>query len=75
MATVTITTPPAQDLRIIVAFGSRLQTRDASGARRDATVAEIKADIIRYVTQIVSEEEKKAARIAADSGVVDVTPA
>jgi hypothetical protein len=74
MATTTITTTAAQDSRLVVAFGSRLQTRDANNVRRNATAAEIKADLIRYMTQVVLEEESAAAAKAAANAVTEITP-
>lgn len=74
MATTTITTTAAQDSRLVVAFGSRLQTRDANNVRRNATAAEIKADLIRYMTQVVLEEERVAAAKAAADAVTEITP-
>ncbi len=74
MATTTITTTAAQDSRLVVAFGSRLQTRDANNVRRNATAAEIKADLIRYMTRVVLEEERAAAAKAAADAVTEITP-
>lgn len=74
MATTTITTTAAQDSRLVVAFGSRLQTRDANNVRRNATAAEIKADLIRYMTRVVLEEERAAAAKAAANAVTEITP-
>ena len=74
MATTTITTTAAQDSRLVVAFGSRLQTRDANNVRRNATAAEIKAALIRYMTRVVLEEERAAAAKAAADAVTEITP-
>ena len=74
MATTTITTTAAQDSRLVVAFGSRLQTRDANNVRRNATAAEIKADLISYMTRVVLEEERAAAAKAAANAVTEITP-
>ncbi len=51
MATLTITTSPAQDARIVVAFGKRL------GLGRDATGAEVKQQIIQFLINAVQEQE------------------
>lgn len=75
MAILTITTTAPQDARLVVAFGNRLQTRDANNVRRAATAAEIKADIIRYITSVVLEEGQSAAAIAARAAVTPVMPA
>lgn len=74
MAVTTITTTPAQDLRLVVAFGNRLQTRDANGVRRNATQAEIKAEIIRFVRQVVLEEEQAQAARDAVLAITEITP-
>lgn len=59
MAITTITTTAAEDARMVVAFGARLSLG------RNATAAEIKADLRRYAAQVVREEEIVAARRAA----------
>lgn len=70
MATMTITTPPAQDPRIAEAFGAFLNSRDASGALRNATGAEIKAHFLDYMREIVLSYERKKAQEA----VAEPTP-
>jgi hypothetical protein len=59
MATLTITTTPQQDQRLVVAWGHKL------GLEGPATAAEIKAAIIDYVTRIVLEDEARVAALAA----------
>ncbi len=54
MATMTITTTAAQDARIVAAFGKHLHLG------RNATGAEVKADIINYVRSIVFDQERIA---------------
>ena len=54
MATMTITTTGAQDARLVVAFGKQL------GLGRDATAAEIKAEIIRFTRTVVQDQERLA---------------
>ena len=71
MAVITMTTTALLDARASVAFGNYLQSRDANNVRRDATLAEIKADIIRYVTSIVLDDEKA---VAARNAVISVFP-
>ena len=65
MATMTITTTAAQDARIVVAFGHKL------GFPRNATAAEVKADVIAYITNVVRQDEQ---RIAAEAAAAAVTP-
>ena len=66
MATMTITTTGPQDARIVVAFGSKL------GLGRNATAAEIKADVINYIRVIVQDQEKIA--VVAANPPVDLDP-
>ena len=68
MATLTITTTAAHDARIIAAFGARLNLG------RDATVAEVKAQVIGYVINAVQEYEQRVATAAAAAGVTLITP-
>ena len=75
MATFTIITTPAEDARLVVAFGNRLQTRDASNARRNATAAEIRAEIMRFITVMVIEDERAVSAKNAVAGVLPFTPA
>ena len=74
MGTLTINTTALQDARLIIAFGNRLQTRDASNVRRDATGAEIKADIIRYITSVVLDDEQSVSAKSAIAGIVPIVP-
>lgn len=63
MATLTITTTAAQDARLVVAFGAHL------GLGRNATAAEIKADIVQYLVRVVKANEEKAAVAAAVAAI------
>lgn len=65
MATLTITTTGAQDARIVVAFGHKL------GFPRNATAAEVKADVIEYIKGVVLADER---RIAAEAAALAVNP-
>ena len=67
MATLTITTTAAQDARLVVAFGARL------GLGRNATAAEIKADIINFVRAVVNDQERLAVVEANPSAAFDPT--
>jgi hypothetical protein len=49
----TITTTAAQDARLVVAFGRRL----AFTPPRNATAAEVKAEIISMIAGVVREQE------------------
>ena len=66
MATLTITTNSAQDARIVAAYGAELNLG------RDATLAEVRAEIIAHTKAVVLRQEKRAASIAADAGVAPV---
>lgn len=59
MATLTITTTTAQDLRLIDAYGKYLNLVDGNGDPRTATAAEIKASVINSVKQVVFDQEHK----------------
>ena len=61
MAVLTITTTAAQDARIIAAFGTKLNLG------RNATGAEVKADIVDYLRQLVLRIERDAAIAAASN--------
>lgn len=55
MATLTITTTAPQDARIVAAFGTYL------GLGRNATAAEVKQEVINYLTLLVRAQEENAA--------------
>ncbi len=61
MAVLTITTTGAQDARLVVAFKRHLNLA------QNATAAEIKADIIRYLRAVVVNAEAEAAREALEA--------
>ena len=67
MATLTITTTGAQDTRIIAAFGDKL------GLGGNANAAQVKADIIAYIKNIVQSYETRAAAVAAADAVVPMS--
>ena len=68
MATLTITTTAPQDARIVAAFGKRLNLG------RDATLAEVKQQVIAFITNAVQEQETGTAVAAALAGVTTVVP-
>ena len=74
MATFSITTPPAQDSRILAAFGRALNTKDANGAARNATGPEVKQAIIDWLKLTVLETEQAVQREAAQAAVTEITP-
>ena len=77
MANFTLDTPPAQDARILDAFGKRLNLFDGQDPPqpRAATGAEVKQQIIQFLKNAVQEQEQNAAlKIARDSVTeIDVT--
>lgn len=64
MATLTITTTPAQDARLGPAYGNKLGLRDAQGNPRSATVAEVKAYLILVLQTDVQSYERLQAELA-----------
>ena len=74
MGTYTITTTVPEDARANAAFGNRLQSRDAGNARRDATQAEIKADLLRYFLSVVLDDERSVSARNAMANVLPFTP-
>ena len=69
MATMTISTTGAQDTRIVAAFGAKFNPP------RNATAAEVKADIIGYLKGVVhSYETAQAAATAANAVVAMADP-
>ncbi len=72
MATFTITTPAAQDAQIVAAFGKILGTKDAGGAPRNATAAEVKQAIIAWLRLTVKERDEADGRAAV--AVTEITP-
>lgn len=67
MATLTITTTGPQDARAVVAFGRKLNLG------RNATAAEIKADVIAYIRAVVSDQERAAVVEANPPAAFDPT--
>lgn len=65
MATLEITTTPAQDARIAEAFGEKLMLF------QNATLPQVRQHIIDYIINVVLEHER---RKALDAAVIDVTP-
>lgn len=55
MGTLTITTTAPQDARILPAFGARI------GKVGNATAAEVKAEVIRMIREVVENHEAAAA--------------
>lgn len=76
MATFTITTPTAQDARILAAFGKILDTKDLQTPPqpRAATGPEVKAAISAWLRLSVLEREQADARETASATVVPITP-
>jgi hypothetical protein len=59
-ATLTITTDASQDTRIAPAFGAKLNLG------RNATGAEVKADLIAYLRRVVYEYEQQRRTITTE---------
>ncbi len=75
MPTLTINTTGAQAQRVSVAYGRllNLRTPDKS-AERDATAAEVKAEIINQIRGVVLSHERDIAAQAASDAVPDIDP-
>lgn len=68
MATLTINTTAPQDVRIAKAFGTYL------GLGRNATAAEVKAEVINFIRLTVEAQEKAAAvKAATDTATAGLT--
>jgi hypothetical protein len=68
MATLTINTTGAQDARIAPAFGALLNLGG------NANTAQVKAKVIRYITDVVLTYEQGLAQVAAAAAVTEITP-
>ena len=66
MASFTLTTTPAQDARIVAAFGRRL------GLPGDATGAQVKQQIIQFLKNAVQEQEQAVATESARAAVTEI---
>ncbi len=67
MATITITTQASHDARIAEAYGNFL------GLGRNATVAEIKAELVAHAKSVVKNYERNTAINSAVTGITLVT--
>ena len=76
MATLTITTTVAQAQRVATAFGAELnlETIDNPPLPRDATNAEVKALVIRFIKDIVLSQERRVASEAATAPISEIEP-
>jgi len=67
MAVLTITTTTPQALRVAEAFGAKLNLG------RDATNAEVKADVIQYIRSVVQGHENRIAIAALTDSIFEPT--
>lgn len=67
MATLTITTTAAQDTRIVVAFGARLQLGG------NASAAQVKAELINFIRGVVQNYEQQQNNAAFSFSPLDPT--
>ena len=74
MPKLTITTSAAQAQRIATAFGRLKNRRKPDKTKRDATAAEVKADVIEFIRSVVINYEQDLAIQAATDAVPDITP-
>ncbi len=74
MPTLTITTNATQAQRIATAFGRLKNLREPDKTPRDATAAEVKADVIDFIRSTVLNYEQDVAMQAASGAVPDIDP-
>ena len=78
MPTMTITTNPAQEQRVVRAFGKRLEVFDETNPNkpvpRDATSDEVKRAVIEFLRETVRSVEGEEASRAAVASVQDIDP-
>ncbi len=74
MPTLTITTNAAQATRIATAFGRLKNLREPDKTPRNATGAEVKAEVIDFIRQVVVNYERDVAMQAAAGAVTDIDP-
>ena len=72
--TLTLTMTNAEGLRVAAACGAKLGLRGPDGLQRDATEAECKQDLGRYIKGYVRAYETEAAAIAAAAAVGEINP-
>lgn len=68
MGILTITTDAGQDTRIVAAY------KDKLGTIGNPTNAQIKADVVAYLTRTVLGHETKVAQAAALASVTPIAP-
>lgn len=71
MPTITLTVDAANAQRIITALGRYRALTDAGGARRDATLAEVKQELATYLRTIVRDTELQQAATTTAATFVD----
>ncbi len=74
MPTLTITTNAAQAARIVTAFGRLKNRRAPDKSPRNATAAEVKAEVIDFIRQVVVNYERDVAAQAASDAVPGIDP-
>ena len=73
MATISTTFNPANTQRLATALGRRLNLRNPDGTRRSATIEEATEYQRNQWILMAREEERAAAREAAEASVTDIT--
>ena len=74
MPSFTLTVDAAIAARIAAAFGRYWNLKDANGAPRDATAAEVKTYLVRQLKAVVIQQERAVAEAAlSQSAEVVVT--
>lgn len=73
MATITITVTAAQAARVTSALGKHSSLKDADGAPRDATAAEVKEWLVRQMRALVLQQERRVAEATVTVAPFDPT--
>jgi len=75
MPSLTITVNAAQAARVVSAFGKQLntQTEDDPPVPRDATVEEVRQQIMQFIKGVVYAQERQAAINAVTVPDVDIS--
>lgn len=61
-----------QGVRVAAAFGKLRGYKDAQGVARSATAAEVRAELVEFIKNVTGEQERAAARQAADAALTDL---
>jgi len=74
MATLTINTTAEHATRVAAAFGRLRGLRNPDSTFRDATTAEVKQEVINFLTATVLSEERGEAAETAAATIIEIEP-